>query len=387
MTNPSLRRIREIIIKEIRQTFREPRMRVLLFVPPILQLIIFGFAANLDVDTSRIAWCDMDHSPESRDVLDDFIGSNRFQIAYAPSTSAEVQHLLDASKVQGAVLILPGFGRDIQHGRATAIQVLVDGSNSNTASIIASYASNIVANYAAHALSEQNREKLVGRTVNGPVYAAIPALNMQSRIWFNPDLRSRNYFVPGVLANIVALITLMLTAMAIVREKEIGTMEQLMVTPIRPVELMLGKTLPFAAIGMVQATLVTTAALLVFRVPFHGSFLLLAVCVMLYLMTTLGAGLFISTISRTQQQAMLTTFLFFLPFFLLSGFAFPTRNMPLVAQYLTYLDPVRYFIEIVRGIFLKGVGVEILWPQMLALAVFGVSILLLSASRFRKKLD
>lgn len=164
-------------------------------------------------------------------------------------------------------------------------------------------------------------------------------------------------------------------------------MEQLMVTPIRPVELMLGKTLPFAIIGMVQATLVTTAALLVFRVPFHGSFLLLGVCVALYLMTTLGAGLFISTISRTQQQAMLTTFLFFLPFFLLSGFAFPTRNMPVIAQYLTYLDPVRYFIEIVRGVFLKGVGVEILWPQMVALAVFGVSILLLSASRFRKKLD
>ena len=387
MTSPSFRRIREIIRKELRQTFREPRMLALLFVPPVLQLIVFGYAANLDVDNSRIAWCDLDHSPQSRDLLADFVGSNRFEIPYSPATSAEVQHLLDASRVQGAVVILPGFGRDIQHGRTTAVQVLVDGSNSNTASIIANYATSIVASYGARALNQQNRDKLVGRTVNGSVHAGIPTLNMQSRIWFNPDLRSRNYFVPGVVANIVALITLMLTAMAIVREKEIGTMEQLMVTPIRPVELMLGKTLPFAAIGMVQATLITAAALLFFKVPFRGSFLVLAVCVLLYLMTTLGAGLFISTISRTQQQAMLTTFRFFLPFFLLSGFAFPIRNMPVLAQYLTWLDPVRYFMEIVRGVFLKGVGVEILWPQMLALAAFGVSILLLSASRFRKKLD
>ena len=387
MTNPSIRRIREIIRKEFRQTFREPRMRVLLFMPPLLQLIIFGYAANLDVDNSRIAWCDLDHTPESRDVLADFVGSNRFEIPYAPATGAEVQHLLDAGRVQGAVMILPGFGRDIRHGRTTAVQVLVDGSNSNTASIIANYASSIVAGYAAHALNQQNRDKLVGRTPNGPVHAGIPTLDMQSRIWFNPDLRSRNYFVPGVVANIIALVTLMLTAMAIVREKEIGTMEQLMVTPIRPVELMLGKTLPFALIGMVQVTLVTVAALLLFKVPFRGSFLLLFACALLYLMTTLGAGLFISTISRTQQQAMLTTFLFFQPFFLLSGFAFPIRNMPVLAQYLTWLDPVRYFMEIVRGVFLKGVGAEILWPQMVALAVFGVAILLLSASRFRKKLD
>jgi ABC-2 type transport system permease protein len=387
MTSPSIRRILEIIRKEFRQTFREPRMRILLFMPPVLQLIIFGYAANLDVDNSRIAWCDLDHTPQSRDVLADFVGSNRFEITDAPTTGAEVQHLLDAGRVQGAVLILPGFGRDIQHGRTTAVQVLVDGSNSNTASIIANYASSIVAGYGAHAMDRQNRDKLVGRTAGGPVHAGIPTLGMQSRIWFNPDLRSRNYFVPGVVANIIALVTLMLTAMAIVREKEIGTMEQLMVTPIRPVELMLGKTLPFALIGIVQVTLVTIVALLLFKVPFHGSFLLLFGCALLYLMTTLGAGLFISTISRTQQQAMLSTFLFFQPFFLLSGFAFPIRNMPVLAQYLTWLDPVRYFMEIVRGVFLKGVGAEILWPQMVALAVFGVSILLLSASRFRKKLD
>jgi ABC-2 type transport system permease protein len=387
MTNLSFRRIREIIRKEFRQTFREPRMRVLLFIPPIMQLIIFGYAANLDVDNSLIAWCDLDHTTQSRDLLADFVGSKRFEVTHAPSTEAQVQNLLDAGSVQGAVVILPGFGRDIEHGRTTAVQVLVDGSNSNTASIIANYASSIVVSYGSKVLNQQNRDKLVGRAVNAPVHAGIPTLGMRSRIWFNPDLRSRNYFVPGVVANIIALVTLMLTAMAIVREKEIGTMEQLMVTPIRPVELMLGKTLPFAMVGIVQVSLVTTVALLLFKVPFHGSFLMLFGCAVLFLMTTLGAGLFISTISHTQQQAMLTTFLFFQPFFLLSGFAFPIRNMPLIAQYLTWLDPVRYFMEIVRGVFLKGVGVEILWPQMVALAVFGVSILSLSASRFRKKLD
>jgi len=387
MSNSSFRRIGEIIRKEFRQTFRDKRMRVLLFLPPVLQLIIFGYAANLDVDNSVLAWCDLDHSRESRDVLADFAGSRRFEIAYAAASAEEAQRLLDSSKVQGAVVILPGFGRDIEHGRTTAVQVLVDGSNSNTASIIANYASSIIAGYSARVLNQQNRDKLVGRTANGPVSAPIPRLGMQSRIWFNPDLLSRNYFVPGVVANIIALVTLMLTAMAIVREKEIGTMEQLMVTPIRRVELILGKTLPFALIGIVQVILVTTVALLWFKVPFHGSFLMLLGCAVLFLMTTLGAGLFISTISRTQQQAMLSTFLFFQPFFLLSGFAFPIRNMPVLAQYLTYLDPVRYFMEIVRGVFLKGVGPEILWPQMAALAVFGVSILSLSAARFSKKLD
>jgi ABC-2 type transport system permease protein len=193
--------------------------------------------------------------------------------------------------------------------------------------------------------------------------------------------------VPGIVVNILMQITLMMTAMAIVREKEIGTMEQLMVTPIRPIELMLGKTLPFALVGLVDMVLVVIASLLLFHVPFRGSALLLLACSILFLMTSLGAGLFISTISRTQQQAMMTTFLLFQPFFLLSGFTFPLRNMPQSIQYLTLLNPVRYFIEIVRGLFLKGSGVSVLWPQMAALAIFGVVILTLSAMRFRKRLD
>src|SRR5262249_2036646 len=219
------------------------------------------------------------------------------------------------------------------------------------------------------------------------VNAAAPQVVPRTRVWFNPDLHSRNYFVPGVVANIIMMVTLMLTAMAIVREKEIGTMEQLMVTPVRPIELMLGKTLPFAVVGLIDCALITTAALLIFHVPFRGSVLLLFLCSVLFLMTSLGAGLFLSTISHTQQQAMMMNFFFSTPAFMLSGFAFPIRNMPVAVQWLTYLNPLRYFVEIVRGLFLKGAGFETLWPQMGALALFGTGVLGLAVVRFRKTLD
>ncbi len=382
-----LERLREIIRKEFRQAFREPRMRTMLFLPPIIQLLVFGYAVNLDVDHSRMAWMDQDRTPQSRELLAAFQGNRRFELVATPSNDREVQRLLDADNVDLVVRVLPGFERDIQRGRTTAVQILINGTNSNTASIVSGYASSIVAAFAGQVMQDQNRTRLAARMIPTPVHIGVPQLNLQSRVWFNPDLLSRNYFVPGIVVNIITIITLMLTAMAIVREKEIGTMEQLMVTPIKPIELMLGKTLPFALVGLVDVALVVTVALLLFHVPFRGSALLLFASACLFLMTSLGAGLFISTISRTQQQAMMTTFLFFQPFFLLSGFAFPIRNMPESIQYLTLLNPVRYFIEIVRGLFLKGSGVSVLWPQMLALAVFGVVILTLSAMRFRKRLD
>jgi ABC-2 type transport system permease protein len=381
------KRLRVIIQKEFLQAFREPRMRVMLFLPPLIQLMVFGYAANLDVESSRIAWMDGDHTPESRELLAAFQGSHRFEVVAAPESDRDAQSLLDGGEADGIVRVLPGFARDVQHGRTTAVQILIDGTNSNTASIVGNYAASIVSRYGNTVLQEQARDKLVGRTVNGPIQPAIPSIDLRSRVWFNPDLRSRNYFIPGVVVNIITVVTLMLTAMAIVREKEIGTMEQLMVTPLRPIELMLGKTLPFALVGLFDMGLVVTAAILLFHIPLTGSILLLTLCSILFLMTTLGTGLFISTISRTQQQAMMTTFLFFQPAFLLSGFTFPIRNMPLWAQWITYLNPVRYFLEIVRGIFLRGSGVEVLWPRMLALAVFGIVILGSSALRFHKRLD
>jgi ABC-2 type transport system permease protein len=380
-------RLIEIIRKEFRQAFREPRMRFMLFLPPVIQLLIFGFAVNLDVNHSQIAWMDGDHSFESRELLGAFQATGRFEIVAAPANDRESQALLDRSKVDLVIHILPGFERDIQRGRTTSVQILVNGSNSNIANIVSGYASSIVGRFAAGVAEEQTRNRLTARMSPSAVQFRAPNVVSETRVWFNPELKSRNYFVPGIVVNILMQVTLMLTAMAIVREKEIGTMEQLMVTPIRPVELMLGITLPFAVVGLVNMATAAVAAILFFRVPFRGSVLLLFACSVLFLMTSLGAGLFVSTISRSQQQAMMTTFLLFQPFFLLSGFTFPLRNMPISIQYLSLLNPVRYFIDIVRGLFLKGSGVSVLWPQMLALAIFGVVILTLSAMRFRKRLD
>ena len=380
-------RLIEIIRKEFRQAFREPRMRTMLFLPPIIQLLVFGYAVNLDVEHANMAWMDQDHTPESRELLAAFQGSGRFGILATPANDREVQMLLDSNKVDMVVRVLPGFQRDIERGRSTAVQILINGTNSNTASIVSSYASSIVANFAGEAMDTQSRNRLAARMAPGPVHAGVPRLNLQSRAWFNSDLLSRNYFVPGIVVNIIMQITLMLTAMAIVREKEIGTMEQLMVTPMRSIELMLGKTLPFAIIGLVDLVVVTAGALVIFRVPFRGNFLVLLFSATIFLLTSLGAGLFLSTISQTQQQANMMSFFFSSPAFMLSGFNFPIRNMPLPVQYLTYLNPLRYFMEIVRGVFLKGVGVAVLWPQMLALLIYGTLILGLSAMRFHKSLD
>jgi ABC-2 type transport system permease protein len=383
----SWERIVIILKKELAQALRDPRMRFLLFLPPMIQLIVFGFAVNLDVDHARIAWMDLDRTPASRELRERFEGSGRFDVVSLPANEQDVQNVLDYGRAQAVVRILPEFERNLRRGADAQVQVLIDGTNSNTASLISSYAASVVAQFSNAMSAQQQNSRMLMRRVPSAVNLGLPLVTPQTRVWFNPDLYSRNYFVPGVVANIIMLVTLMLTAMAIVREKEIGTMEQLMVTPIKPLELMLGKTLPFAIVGLVQVALVSTAALVVFHIPFRGSVVLLFCCASLFLMTTLGAGLFLSTVSHTQQQAMMGNFFFSTPAFMLSGFAFPIRNMPVVVQWLTYLNPLRYFIEILRGIFLKGVGVETLWRQMVALAVYGIVVLALSTVRFHKSLD
>jgi ABC-2 type transport system permease protein len=399
-------RLRRIIRKEFIQAFRDPRMRGMLVFPPLIQLLIFGYAVNLDVDNAKIAWMDLDRTYESRELLSEFQGSGRFVLTSMPDSDAAMQRLMDRGQVDAVVRVSPGFARDIERGRTTSVQVLVDGTNSNTASLISGFASQTIARYSVEVMQRQHKAALMGAgpppsgdnnskdansadNNNGGEASnpSAPQVVSRSRVWFNPDLRSRNYFIPGVIVNIITIVTLSLTAMAIVREKEIGTMEQLMVTPIRPLELILGKTLPFVLVGLWDMLLVMGAALLLFHIPFRGSFLLLVGSTLLFLLTTLGAGLFISTVARTQQQAMMATSLFFQPFFMLSGFTFPIRNMPQIAQWLTYLNPVRFFMEIVRGVFLQGAGVQALWPQMLTLAVFGVTILGLSISRFHKHLE
>jgi len=378
-----------MIRKEFLQTARDPRMRAMLFMPPLIQLLIFGFAVNLDVENARIAWMDQDHSPQSRELLSFFQGSGRFTIAATPASEPEMQRLLDRGQVDGVIRVLPGFAHDLERGRTTSVQILLDGTNSNTASIVSAYAGQSIQRYASEVMSDRQRARMVAGTVAAgePIHPAVPRVETRTRVWFNPDLKSRNYFVPGVVVNIIMLVTLSMTAMAIVREKEIGTMEQLMVTPLRPFELILGKTLPFVVIGFWDMILVVGAALLIFRVPFAGNFGLLCLAALCFILTTLGAGLFISTVSKTQQQANMSTFLFFQPFMMLSGFTFPIRNMPETVQWFTYLNPMRYFMEIVRGIFLKGSGIDTLWPNLAALAALGVTVLWLAVQRFHKHLE
>lgn len=382
-----MRRVGEIVRKEFRQALREPRMRIFLFLPPLLQTIIFGFAVNLDVERVRLGWMDMDGGPASRELFHAFEATHEFEVVARARNEREAQELLDRGDVQALVRIAPGFSRDVAAHRQGQVQLLLDGTNSNTAAIILSHATGVVAGFNRRMLLGQQKERLVDRTRGGAVLARIPGVETERRVWFNPELKSRNYFVPGVIVNVLTLVTLMLTALSIVREKEIGTMEQLMVTPLKPIELMLGKTIPFALVGMFDLLLLTGVALAVFHIPLHGNFLLLAAAGALFILSTLGMGLFMSTVSHTQQQAMMASFFFFQPAFMLSGFAFPIRNMPEPVQWLTYLNPLRYFMEIVRGVFLKGSGADQLWPQLAALAVMGAAILVFSALRFHKRLE
>ena len=333
-----------------------------------------------------MALLDYDQSPASRELRAAFEGSKYFTVTGTPANEAEMQDMLDRDRVHSALVIPADFGRDLARGRATKIQMLVEGSNSNTASILSNYASDIVRTFSSGRMVDLVQQKRMAR---GGAIAKVsaPGIDLQHRVWFNPELKSRNYFIPGVAVNIITIVTLMLTAMAIVREKEIGTMEQLMVTPIRPVELMIGKTVPFAVVGLFDLAMIIVLGMVVFHIPFRGSALLMLGGAICFLFTTLGAGIFISTVSRTQQQAIMATFFFFQPAFMLSGFAFPIRNMPEAVQWLTYLNPLRYFIEIARGVFLKGSGIDVLWTQFAALLLFGVVVMTMSAVRFRKRLD
>ena len=380
-------RILEIVRKELRQSLRNPRVRSTMFLPPLLQTIIFGYAVNLDVEHVRLAVMDLDRTETSRSLLKKFTGSPYFNLVGEAHSEAEAQGLIERGDVDAVVRIPAQFGLEIGHWRHSEVQVLLDGSNSNTASIIAQYAVSVIGSFNQETLGAQQSERLVGRTSHGPVLLAMPNVRTDTHVWFNPELKSRYYFIPGVLVNIIMIVTLILTALSIVREKEIGTMEQIMVTPIRPIELMLGKTIPYALVGFFDSVLVTAIALLLFHVPFRGSVLLLAGAAALFLLSTLGAGLFLSTVSGTQQQAMMLAFFFIQPAFMLSGFTFPIRNMPQPVQWITLLNPLRYFMEIVRGVFLKGVGISVLWPQVLILGGMGVVIIVSSALRFHKRLD
>jgi len=374
-----MRSIIHIIKKEFLQLRRDRRMLPIIFIAPVIQLIILGYAANLDIKNIRTVICDLDRTETSRDFVSKFSNSEYFEVNDYIYDLKDIDHYLDYGHASIAIVIPRKFGSDLLAGRQPQLQVIFDGSESTYATAGIQYATIIVNTY-----SREIVLKTLARLRDQSL--RIPSINPQFRVWYNPDLKSRNFMVPGVLALLLMVMTTLLTALAIVKEKEVGTMEQLIVSPIRPYALIIGKLAPFIIIGMVDILLVLLVATFVFDVPVKGSvFLLFGLCVV-YLMTTLGLGLFVSTISKNQQQAMLgAMFFLMMPMIYLSGFVFPIENMPKAMQYVTYIIPLRYFIIIIRGLFLKGVGMHELWGQALTLFLFGLAILALSVSRFSKK--
>jgi ABC-2 type transport system permease protein len=363
-------RVREMVRKEFRQLFRDPRMVRMLILPPIVQLIVFGYAVSTDIRHTPTGIVDFDQTKESRELIDLLTASEYFAVTARLSQAADLVRELDAGNVIVGLEIPVGFAKALRNGKGADVQLLLDGTNSNTAITALGYAERIIQNYSRRYLSQPM-----------PV-----AIDLRERAWYNPDLASRNYNVPGVVAVLLLIISLLLTPLAVVREREIGTLEQLMVSPLKSGELIAGKTIPFALIALFDLTLVTVLALAWFGVPFQGNFLFLFGTGIIYILCLLGMGLLISTISRTQQEAFMVSFLVIMPTILLSGFMFPISSMPKIFQYITLGNPLRHFLEIVRAIFLKGSGLSTLWPQCLALAVFAAAILAFAATRFRKTL-
>lgn len=375
----SFKIIREIVRKEFFQIRHDRRMFGISVVAPILQVLLLGYAATTDITNSTMVICDMDNTEESRAVIRDFSNSGYFVDRYRVETPGEADTYIERAKANIGLVLEKGFGRDVLARRTAQVQVILDGADANTANILLGYASQILTSHAQSLM-------LSASAVSGGMRAGM--IVPEPRIWFNPDLKSYNYMVPGVVALVLMIITMTLTSLGIVKEKEIGTLEQLMVTPIRPFELIVGKLIPFTMIGFLDVLIVLAVARYWFEVPLVGSVPLLFLLSGLFILTTLGLGLFVSTIAKSQQQAMLIAqFCFFMPFMFLSGFAVPIANMPVIIQWATYLIPLRYFLEIVRGLFLKGCGLRELWPQALALTGFGIVILSLSVMRFRKTLE
>ena len=360
-----------VVVKELQQLRRDRRMIPAMIVGPLMQLFALGFAANTDVLHVPMLLLDQDGTAASRALVDRFTGSGAFDLVGVVHGVQEIEPWLLRGRAEIALVVPPGFGEALAAGRSPAVQVLADGTDSSSAVVGLGYASRIVASAGAERLQRRVR-----------------AIELRSRVWYNPDLRSRWFYVPAITALTLLLLTMILPSMAVVREKEIGTLEQISVTPIRPWQLIVGKLLPFFLIGLLDLALVTAAALTVFDVPLRGSFAVLVLLTVPFLLTTLGLGLFVSTLVATQQQAMMTaTFLLMVPMIYLSGLIFPIDAMPRPIQLATHAIPLRYYNAIIRGVFLKGSGLGVLWPQGLILSAFGVASLSLAALRFRKSLD
>ncbi len=363
------------MVKEFIQAVRDPRLRFFLFMPPIIQLLMYGYAINFDIQHIRAAVFDEARTPQTRALINRFASNSYFDLDYYVGREDRVRDLIDRGKVTFALHFPWDFAKNLKMGKPAAVQLLIDGTDSNAALIVGRYANSILNDYSIELL-----KKRLGRQGN----MSTPVV-VEDQTWFNANRISRYSFVPGVIAMVVMLVSMMLTALSVVREKEIGTMEQLLVTPLRPVEIILGKTIPFVLISLGDVVLVTLVALFWFGVPFRGSPPVLLLGTLLFLISTVGVGLLISTLCSTQQQAMMVSTFFLMPFIMLSGLVFPIPNMPVAVQYLTYINPLSYFIIVIQDVFLKGVGLAILWPQLVALALLGAALLGLSVLRFRRR--
>ena len=367
--------LRFIVKKEFLQLRRDRRMLPIVILAPVLQLVLLGYAANLDVRHLSTAVYDQDDTSLSRGLTESFLSSEYFDLALRAVDLDEVETALLSGRADIALVIPADFGRSILRGETPQLQLLVDGADSTVGTAAMNYAKGIVETW----LHEVGREETAGRR-------RLPPIQIHPRVWYNPELESRNFMVPGILALLLMVITMLLSSLAIVKERELGTLEQLNVTPIRPRELIIGKLIPFVIIGLVDVTLVVLVSRFLFAVPLRGSVPLLYLMSVIFLATTLGLGLLISTVSENQQQAMMTAVFFVMvPMTFLSGFAFPIESMPRSIQYFTYLIPLRYYFVIIRGIFLKGAGLSVLWQEALALLASGLVILAVAAARFRKR--
>jgi ABC-2 type transport system permease protein len=376
-----VRTLWHVIVKELLQLRRDHKMLPVIFVAPVLQIVIFGYAVNTEVREVPMVLVDQDRSPGSRDLVDRFVSSGYFTLIAVEDHPRDIDPWLVSGRGHVALVIGHGYGAAQEGGRPASVQMIADGSDSSAATQALGYAAAIV----TAAGQEHARERV--RLVMGG--GAVPGrIDLVPRVYYNADLKSRWFYVPAVLAMILMIMTMLLSAMAVVREKEIGTLEQLMVTPVKPWQLLVGKLAPFAAIGTLQVFLVTGVTTLWFGVPLRGSFLLLLGITQLFLLNTLGLGLLVSTLVRNQQQAMMAAaFLVMIPMIYLSGLIVPIENMPRVIQTVTYAIPLRYYSNVIRGIFLKGADLPTLWRECVVLALMGTGLLAIASLRFRKRLD
>jgi len=374
----NFRRTRAMARKEVLHIVRDPRSLIAAIVQPLMMLLLFSYALSLDVDRIPTVVFDLDHTPSSNDLIQDFRGSRYFTIVDYAQSYKPIERAMEERRALVGIAIAPGYARDLAEGKQADVQILLDGADSNTAQIALGYAQGLVQMHALRAREESQSRRA------GTVLA--PPVDTRVRVWYNTDLVSRNYIVPGLIAVIIMIIAAMLTSLTIAREWEMGTMEQLLSTPVRPAEIALGKLSAYFVLGFADMAIALFVALVIFHVPFRGSPWLLLFSSCVYLFGALAWGIYVSAGSRTQLAAyQLGTFTSSLPAFLLSGFIYSIANMPVVVQVIALFVPARYFINIIKGVFLKGIGLEVLWFDLTLLVVYGAVAFWAAARKLRQK--